>query len=253
MGKVAPNSNTGTIVVRQCTSHAEYRACVDLQVAVWKFAPIDIVSSHIFAVAAETGGQILGAFDNGRMVGFVLSFAANRKGKSHLHSHMLAVLPEYQNHGVGRSLKLAQREEALSRGIDHIEWTFDPMQTLNAYFNIEKLGAVIRRYIPDFYGSSSSPLHAALPTDRVVAEWNLKSRRVCVSLAGEPHDESSQMAIPIPRNIDGLREQQTAVALAQQAQVRSKFLDSFERGCVVTGFKITDAEGKYLLREDYED
>ena len=97
---------------------------------------------------------------------------------------MLAVLPEYRNRGIGKMLKIAQREDALARGIDLIEWTFDPMEVKNAYFNIERLGAIVRRYTPDFYGSSTSPLHGTLPTDRLHAEWWLKSDRVEAVMAG---------------------------------------------------------------------
>ena len=98
---------------------------------------------------------------------------------------MAAVLPEFRDLGIGRRLKLAQREDALARGISLIEWTFDPLQTKNAYFNICRLGAIARRYLTDVYGSTSSPLHAGLPTDRLVAEWHLESERVVDILAGK--------------------------------------------------------------------
>src|SRR6202012_2433270 len=96
----------------------------------------------------------------------------------YLHSHMLAVLPEYRNAGLGRRLKLAQRDDALSRGFDLMEWTFDPLEIKNAYFNLERLGAIARRYNVNQYGITSSPLQGGLPTDRLVAEWWLKSKRV---------------------------------------------------------------------------
>ncbi|MFZ1133728.1 MAG: GNAT family N-acetyltransferase, partial [Candidatus Korobacteraceae bacterium] len=146
---------------------------VDLEFQVWGFRERDVVPSQMYVVAAKTGGQVVGAFVGDMMVGFVLAYAGIRDSNPYLHSHMAAVLPEYRDLGVGRRLKLAQRDDALARGIPLIEWTFDPLQTRNAYFNICRLGAVAQRYLLDVYGATSSPLHAGLPTDRLVAEWHL--------------------------------------------------------------------------------
>jgi predicted GNAT superfamily acetyltransferase len=121
---------------------------------------------------------VIGAFDRERAIGFALSVAAHRNGELYLHSHMTAMLPEYQNRGIGRQLKLAQREDALSRGINLIEWTFDPLQLRNAHFNIARLGAIVREYLPNVYGRTSSPLHHGLPTDRLVAQWRIRDPRV---------------------------------------------------------------------------
>ena len=126
------------------------------------------------------------------MAGFVLAYPGIRDGRPYLHSHMAAVLPEFRDLGIGRRLKLVQREDALARGIPLIEWTFDPLQTKNAYFNICRLGAVARRYLTDVYGSTSSPLHAGLPTDRLVAEWHLESERVVDILTGKEPARGSQ-------------------------------------------------------------
>lgn len=237
------------ITIRPCTTHPEYHECVRLQVAVWNFEPLEVVSSHILVVAAETGGQVLGAFVDDRMIGFAQAFAAGREGKLYLHSHMVAVLPEYQNHGIGRMLKLAQRDNALSRGIDRIEWTFDPMQTLNAYFNLVKLGAVVRRYIPDFYGPSSSPLHANLPTDRLVAEWHLNSDRVRQSLDNAPVIPSHGTSVGVPRDFAELRKLQPSKAAEVQANVRRQLAGYFAKGFAATGFSVNATEGRYLLQE----
>lgn len=226
---------------------------MDLQQAVWSFDPIDVVSHHILTVAAETGGQVLGAFDGDRMVGFAQSFAAIRGGKVYLHSHMVAVSPEYQNRGIGRLLKMAQREDAMARGIDLIEWTFDPLETRNAYFNLARLGAIVRRYVPDFYGSSSSPLHANLPTDRLVAEWRLTSPRVQARLAGKAAEAAPGATISVPRNMGELRRHDSSRAAEIQARIRSEFLRSFEEGYAATGFVMTDTDGNYLLDKSYED
>src|SRR5204863_4468964 len=125
-----------------------------------------------------------GAFSGEAMVGFAMSLPGYRDGQAYLHSHMLAVLPEYRNSGVGRNLKLAQREDALERGFERMEWTFDPLEIKNAHLNIARLGAIVRRYMPDFYGPSTSPLQGNLPTDRLVAEWWLRSELVGRVLSG---------------------------------------------------------------------
>ncbi len=156
---------------------------VELEFQVWGFRERDVVPSQMYVVAAKIGGQVLGAFVDEKMAGFVLAYAGIRDGRPYLHSHMAAVLLNFAILGIGRRLKLAQREDALARGISLIEWTFDPLQTKNAYFNICRLGAVARRYLLDVYGSTSSPLHAGLPTDRLVAEWHLESQRVVDILA----------------------------------------------------------------------
>src|SRR5260370_14480199 len=153
------------IEVRPLTAHAEFSEAVRLQQEIWGFEEIELLPLRLFVVATKVGGQAFGAFDGKRMVGFCLAIPGVKPGaKSYIHSHMLGVLPEYQNSGVGRKLKLAQREEALARGIDLIEWTFDPLEIKNAYFNTERLGAVVRRYVLNQYGTTSSHLHGGLPT-----------------------------------------------------------------------------------------
>ncbi len=121
-----------------------------------------------------------------QMIGFCMAIPGLKAGgKTYLHSHMLGVLPDYRNSGVGRTLKLMQRDDALGRGIDLIEWTFDPLEIKNAFFNMERLGAIVRRYVPNQYGTTSSPLHGGLPTDRCIAEWWIASPRVKAILAGQ--------------------------------------------------------------------
>ena len=171
--------------MRPCHGIEEFEACVRVERAVWKSADIDVVPIPLFVVAAETGGQVLGAFHDTELVGFTLAIAGWRERKPFLHSHMTAVLGAYRDRGIGRRLKLFQREDALARGIALIEWTFDPLIMKNAYFNFMRLGAIARRYLPNAYGITTSPLHAALPTDRLVAEWHLRSPRVRRVLAGK--------------------------------------------------------------------
>jgi len=158
------------IVIRRCQGIDELRACVALQKDVWNFSDAELVPLRLFVVAEKVGGQVMGAFEGSEMVGFALSVPGTRSGHIYLHSHMLAVRKDHRNGGLGRRLKLLQREEALARGIELIEWTFDPLEIKNAYLNIEKLGAIARRYNINQYGITSSPLQGGLPHRRVVAQ-----------------------------------------------------------------------------------
>ncbi len=167
-----------SILIRSVHDLDEMRACVALQKEVWNFSDAELVPLRMFVVAEKIGGQVIGAFGSNEMVGFALALPGVRGGHFYLHSHMLAVRKPYQNAGLGRRIKLFQREEALARGFKLIEWTFDPLEIKNAYLNIERLGAVARRYNVNQYGITSSPLQGGLPSDRLVAEWWLKSKRV---------------------------------------------------------------------------
>jgi predicted GNAT superfamily acetyltransferase len=149
-------------------------------------------------------------------------------GKVYLHSHMLGVLPEYRNAGVGRQLKVRQRDDALARAIDLIEWTFDPLDVKNAFFNIERLGAIVRRYLRNQYGVSSSALHGGLPTDRLVAEWWIAKPRSNVEAIERIH---------VPADIERAR--------TKQAEIANQFEQCFARGLAVVGFEGTS----YLLGE----
>ena len=196
------------IEIRGLTSHAEFQDAVRLQQQIWGFEEIELLPLRLFVVALKVGGQVFGAFDGQRMVGFCLAIPGLKQGgskaggKSYLHSHMLGVLPEYRDAGVGRRLKLAQRDEALVRGIDLIEWTFDPLEIKNAFFNIERLGAIVRRYVFNQYGTTTSHLHGGLPTDRCIAEWWIGSPRAEAIIAGRPFERNPiEVRIAIPSEI----------------------------------------------------
>src|SRR6201994_3818811 len=166
------------IEIRPLTSLEHFERCVVLQLEVWGYSDGDVIPRRVFVVAERIGGQVLGAFDGDNLGGFAMSLPGYRHGKSYLHSHMLAVLPPYRNSGIGRRLKLAQRDDAIARGFDLMEWTFDPLEIRNSHLNISRLGVIVRRHQPDFYGPSSSPLQGGLPTDRLYAEWWVRSARV---------------------------------------------------------------------------
>src|SRR5947208_332945 len=175
--------SAAAIEIRRCQGLDELRTCVALQKEIWNFTDAELVPLRMFVVAEKVGGQVMGAFDGNEMVGFALSVPGTRSGHLYLHSHMLAVRKDHRNGGLGRRLKLLQRDDALARGIELIEWTFDPLEIKNAYLNIEKLGAIARRYNINQYGITSSPLQGGLPSDRLIAEWWLESKRVQTLLA----------------------------------------------------------------------
>lgn len=236
------------VFVRQCEDLADFKQCIDLQQTVWGFSDLDVVPVSMFIVATKVGGQVLGAFDKERLVGFALAVSGVRGGRPYLHSNMLAVLPAYQDRGVGRALKLRQREDCLTRDIHLIEWTFDPLDIKNARFNISRMGAVIRRYLPNLYGFTSSKLHGTLPTDRLVAEWHLDSSRVKASLSGEsPHPKNDVVRVQFPSRICEMRQRDPESAVRIQDTIRDQFEQWFGRAYVVTGFEQNEEHSSYLL------
>jgi predicted GNAT superfamily acetyltransferase len=238
------------ILIRHCRGFEEFEACVRVEREVWKSADIDVVPIPLFVVASNTGGQVLGAFDDNHLVGFTMAIAGWRDGKPLLHSHMTAVGSKHRNLGIGRRLKLFQRADALSRGISLIEWTFDPLITKNAYFNFMRLGGIARCYVPNAYGITTSPLHAALPTDRLVAEWHLNSQRVLRILAGKratPKFDKKAIRISVPANIDELRTSNPEKAAQIQAEVRGQFSRSFAKKYAATAVAPTQSSLDYIL------
>src|SRR5246500_3916561 len=236
------------IQIRAPQEAQEMRLGVDLQRQIWGYSEIDTVPDQMFIVARESGGQVLFAYDQDQPIGFALAFAAIDEGTIYLHSHMVGVVPGYQNRGVGRLLKLAQREDAIARGIKLIEWTFDPLQLRNAHFNLVRLGAVARRYIPDCYGVTESPLHAGLPTDRLGAGWWIDSVRVKEILAGNlPPANPGGQRISIAANISELKSRDRASGARVQALTRSHFLELFGKEYVATGIENRGDTTDYLL------
>jgi predicted GNAT superfamily acetyltransferase len=242
---------TDSVVIRRCHGLEELRACVTLQKEVWNFTDAELVPLRMFVVAEKVGGQVMGAFEGNDMVGFALSVPGMRSGHAYLHSHMLAVRKDHRNSGLGRRLKLLQREDALSRGIELIEWTFDPLEIKNAYLNIEKLGAIARRYNINQYGITSSPLQGGLPSDRLIAEWWLKSKRVETLLTkGENPPFERKDDISVPAQIYDWKAAPETRGKAREVQERNreKFVRLLAAGLAVLGYE-RDAEGngKFLL------
>lgn len=236
--------------IEQLSSLKHFEDCVAIERAVWGYNPEDIIPSRVFLVAYKIGGQVLGAFVDGKMAGFAMALPGFRDGRPYLHSHMLGVLSDYRNFGLGRRLKLAQRDEAISRGFELMEWTFDPLEIKNAHLNIARLGVIVRRYAPNFYGASSSPLQAGLPTDRVYAEWWLKSNRVEQTLRGEAEKISPIETAEVPAEIYAWKASGDPRAREVQQRNATILQDAFARGLVVTGYERSErGDGKFLLAE----
>jgi len=257
---------TGPVTIRKCEALEEMEACFALQKEVWKFSDADLIPIRMFVVASKIGGHVIGAFaeakdedktknkDSGvsqELVGFAVAIPGMRNGHGYLHSHMLGVRQQYRNGGLGRRIKLFQREDALARGFDLMEWTFDPLEIKNAYLNIEKLGAIARRYNVNQYGITSSPLQGNLPTDRLVAEWWLKSKRVEAVLADNACSSfKCRMGIMVPAEIYAWKADASSrsKALAVQERNRGQFTTAFADGLSVLSYgRDENGSGRFLL------
>jgi len=237
-----------TPVIRPCKDIRELESCVALQKEVWNFDDVDLIPLRLFVVATKIGGQVIGAFVDEELIGFAISIPGTRNGNAYLHSHMLAVRESFRNTGLGRKLKLAQRDDALGRGIRLIEGTFDPLESKNAWLNIERLGAIARRYNLNQYGMSSSPLQGGLPTDRLVAEWWLDSGRVKAVLDGSEPTAGTQAKIFVPADIYDWKRSADPQAKEVQSRNREAFLKNFSAGLAVLRFERDAAKnGTYLL------
>jgi predicted GNAT superfamily acetyltransferase len=209
------------VAIRDLTTIDEFRQVVALEQAIWGYTDTaDLVTVPVFIFTVHRGATLLGAVEpSGRMVGFAYAVMGMKDRRPMQWSHMAGVLQEFRG-GLGYRLKLAQRERALSQGLDLIEWTFDPLQAMNAHFNFAKLGCVADEYAANFYGESTSALHRGTPTDRLVASWRIAEahvvRRVeqATALRARSHDVS---AAPIvnPTELDGQWRKATSIDLAR--------------------------------------
>ena len=242
---------TDTIVIRNCHDLDELRTAVALQKEVWNFTDAELVPLRLFVVAEKVGGQVIGAFHGQEMIGFALAVPGVRGGHPYLHSHMLAVRKDFRNAGLGRRIKLFQREEAIAHGFELIEWTFDPLEIKNAYLNIEKLGAIARRYTINQYGITSSPLQGGLPTDRLIAEWWVKSKRVEKLLDdGSIPPVHPASIISVPALIYEWKAAPHTRLRAKDVQEhnRDQFLQAFASGLSVLGYeRDSEGNGRFLL------
>jgi predicted GNAT superfamily acetyltransferase len=270
------------MTIRPLTTLEECRQVADLEKSVWGYTDSeDVVPPPVLIVSVKRGGILLGAFDDrGEMTGFVYSIPGIKNGKPMQWSHMLGVVSAARSTGLGTQLKLAQREAALAMGMDLIEWTYDPLQALNAHLNFAKLGVVAEEYEENIYGTSSSPLHAGTPTDRFVAEWNLREphvqRRIAAnvlvvrdasvatapvvnpSIVGgrwvEPGEaqlglEARRILVEIPTGFTEMMSEAPELALRWRLATRRIFQGYFARGYRAVDFFLAQEarRGQYLL------
>jgi predicted GNAT superfamily acetyltransferase len=251
------------IVIRDIEQVSEVHAVEELQKEVWRLPDLDVVPlSHLVAVRAA-GGVLLGAFDRETLVGFVYGFISYEYGQMAHHSHMLAVKSTHRNLDLGHKLKLAQRERVLTQGISVMTWTFDPLQSLNAYFNFNKLGVLADQYKVDFYGADASSFLHRNGTDRLWVAWPLKSRRVSERLNSpgmkadldlitplvqleednSPHRNATedilsqeQALIEIPADINALQQRSVESAFQWRLATRWAFNEAIAAGYLVVDF-----------------
>ncbi|PYS39938.1 MAG: acetyltransferase [Acidobacteria bacterium] len=227
------------MTIRPVTDLAELEKCVQLQREAWGLADIEVIPTRMLVTQNRVGGLVLGAFDGGRMVGFLNAMPGIRDGVPYWYSQMLAVAQDYRNRGIGSALKLAQRDHAQQRGIHLIEWTFDPLESKNAYLNVVKLGVIVRRYYVNLYGATASQVQQGLESDRVIAEWWIDKPRVRV--------EGDIRRIAIPSDIQALKKQNLKSAQDMQVRVREEFLRNFQDDYFVAGFQRSDQWSEYLF------
>lgn len=233
--------------IREATSHEDLDEVAKIQVEVWNVEDIDIASRIILRASQHAGGAVLVAeADDGAIAGFAWAFPAYEHGETFWHSDMLAVRPAYRAGRIGQALKWAQRDRAIEMGLRRITWTFDPMQARNAHLNLELLGATTCQYLDNFYGVTTSDLHHGLPTDRLLASWDLTSARVEALADGRSSSRPTPGAsVSIPPLWNELVASDGDEARRQQARVAQELKAAFARGLTAIGFD--KASASYLL------
>jgi GNAT superfamily N-acetyltransferase len=233
----------GGVTLRPLTGTADAAAILEVMIATW--GNHQLLPAEVIVALAEAGNVPFGAMDGPALIGYVLGWAGiDPQDGVHMHSHMLAVLPDRRHRGVGYALKLAQRAQCLDQGINVVRWTFDPMIARNAWLNLGKLGALADRFHRDFYGPMSDTLNAGERSDRLVVRWEL-DRRPEVRAA-----RHGDVWLTVPREYPSLRVDDPAQAIVERDRIAAGLETAFAEGLVVAGFD--PQAGAYALaaRED---
>lgn len=248
------------IIIREVETVEEMRDCIDLQRKVFASPDLEISPVRHLIVARYAGGFTLGAYLGERLVAFVLSLPMFLAGsREHaFYSHMTAVETGLQSLGIGARLKWAQRERALAEGANYIRWTYQPVLARNAFFNIERLGASISTYMPNYYGTDAEAsaeqksAQEGVDSDRLFADWYLTSPKVIALSKGEKFEETGEVVkiIEIPPNWNELVVKETKKAIAEQSRIKHEFQTAFAEGLIVRGFERSETNPKYLLYKE---
>ncbi len=264
---IAAMATEAEITVRHLASDADYRACLDLQQAIWGEELLECVPPRIQKISQLVGGVAAGAFAaDGRLLGFVWGLTGVRKGRLAHWSHMLGVLPEARDLGLGRRLKQFQRESLLALGVEAVYWTFDPLESRNAHLNFNRLGVGVDEYVRDYYGAGeTSHLHRGIGTDRFIVVWELAGERAAKAAAGHlpeapeqwdalpvanaeldangvaapvarPLADAPALRVEVPASIQRLKAEHPELAARWRAGSRRAFEAALARGWTVRAF-----------------
>ncbi|HKP13298.1 MAG TPA: hypothetical protein VJZ91_14355 [Blastocatellia bacterium] len=242
------------VTIRECVSVEDFQQCIELERAVWRDDDIGIMPIRLYMVSKACNAPTVGAFDAaGKLVGFVHTMLALKGRRVVYHSHLAAVIEGLRHKDIGYRMKLKQREFAIAAGVPLIVWTFDPLQSRNAHLNINKLGAVLRRYEKNYYGEGLSAVFGTdVPSDRVFAEWWVRSAHVEAALAGVKPQVTEAVPVVIPEDIEPIRAHSAEEHLRWRLRVRADFVRALEGGLIARGFERDSASGtsRYLFGRD---
>jgi predicted GNAT superfamily acetyltransferase len=236
------------LIVKRLDHIEEYKKLPDIQISAWKFEDFDVEPHYMMTRVQKYGGLVHGLFLDGNLIGFTYALIGKWEGQYFIYSHMAALKREHQKKGYGFILKKAQREECLNMSYDLIKWSFDPLEAMNSYFTLHRLGATSHEYGRNVYGNGECGLHKGLPTDRLVASWHLNSEHV-ISKMGKKEPkiivkpstlnlkdfDKCDLYIEIPINIQAIKEKSLKKAFDWQMSIRNKFEMAFKNGYVANG------------------
>src|SRR5215470_4388714 len=243
------------VTIRECVSIEDFKQCIELERSVWNDSDLGIMPIRLYMISKACNAPTIGAFDaDGSLIGFVHTSLALIGKNVVYHSHLAAVQEGLRHRDIGFRMKMAQRQRALEAGVPLIIWTFDPLQSRNAYLNIRKLGAIIRRYESNYYGEGLSTVFGnGIPSDRVFAEWWVSSPHVSSRLGGKTNPTEDVCAtVLIPEDINSIAASSSEENLRWRLRVREAFQRELTGGLIVRGFERHSdrAESSYLLTVD---
>lgn len=250
-------SKENNIEIHECTTLDELYDCQELQKEVFGIPDMEVSPVRHLVVTRSAGGFVMGAFAENKVVGFVLSVPGFEGEKRFFYSHMTAVAADFQNYGIGAKLKWAQRDFALSQGINLIKWTFQPVLARNAHFNLNRLGATIQKYVPNFYGTDYFTNHLetgklGLDSDRLYADWILDDEKVVALSKGENFAETGEILqkVEVPADWNKLKNQDIQKAIGEQKRIKHELSEAFKKDLIIRAFERSETAPKYLLYKD---